>query len=144
MNFFKVAPVADDVLGTLQRSGGTWRCTRELPGLGALEFRLSGSRQAPDAAAVMLARELPQRLLAILPAIGHALWEHYEPYSEECEIRIAGEAGVWPHARALHVSIEPMRGVLTIEIALAAAWDEEHTLGARIQNWTLLELCGSI
>jgi hypothetical protein len=42
------------------------------------------------------------------------------------------------------VLIEPLDGVPTIEIALSVAWDEEHTLGARIQEWRLLELCGSV
>ena len=32
----------------------------------------------------------------------------------------------------------------TIEVAYKVEWDEEHTLGARIQEWRLVELSGSV
>jgi hypothetical protein len=35
-------------------------------------------------------------------------------------------------------------GLDTVEIAYRAAWDEEHTLGARFQRWELVELNGSV
>jgi hypothetical protein len=40
--------------------------------------------------------------------------------------------------------VAPLDGILTIEIGYQVAWDEEHTLGARIRDGALLELCGSV
>jgi hypothetical protein len=42
------------------------------------------------------------------------------------------------------VLIEPMRRVDTVEIAYRTAWDEEHTVGARFQDWAFVELNGSV
>jgi len=47
------------------------------------------------------------------------------------------------------VLIEPLltagQMVNTVEgVAYRVAWDEEHTVGARIQDWRLIELCGSV
>ena len=46
------------------------------------------------------------------------------------------------------VRIQPLltagQMVDTIEAAYKVEWDEEHTLGARIQEWRLVELCGSV
>ena len=44
----------------------------------------------------------------------------------------------------MHVRIEPLSDIETVEIAYRAAWDEEHILGARFQNWALIELNGSV
>jgi hypothetical protein len=51
---------------------------------------------------------------------------------------------VWHYASPVHVLIEPPEGISTIEIAFDVAWDEEHTVGARIQEWRLVWLCGSV
>jgi hypothetical protein len=32
----------------------------------------------------------------------------------------------------------------TVEVAYTVAWDDEHTIGARIQKWQLVEMCGSV
>lgn len=46
------------------------------------------------------------------------------------------------------VRVEPLptaeQMVDTVEVAYRVEWDEEHTLGARIQEWRLIELCGSV
>jgi hypothetical protein len=51
---------------------------------------------------------------------------------------------VWAHVRPVRVLIERLAGRETLEIAYRAAWDEEHTLGARVQEWELVELNGSV
>jgi len=156
---FKTPPFEDDHLGTLTRSGGSWRGRIALGQHGKIELGLSGGRQSPDAASLVLAHELPARYAALLPQIQASLFEHYEPYREAGsagelpqlsgpfpDIQGAGE--VWPHVVAQWVRIEPLRGAPedgpTIEIAYRVAWDEEHTVGARIQGWQLFELCGSV
>ena len=37
-----------------------------------------------------------------------------------------------------------LRGDLTVELGYRVAWDEEHTLGARIRDGRLVELNGSV
>jgi hypothetical protein len=42
------------------------------------------------------------------------------------------------------VQVAPLDGRLTLEVGLRVAWDEEHTLGARLHDGRLLELNGSV
>jgi hypothetical protein len=82
-----------------------------------------------------------------------SLFEHYEPYKEAidagedtgspCPIIVRPDA-VWPHVTPAHVRVYPLDDVTTVEIGLNVAWDVEHTLGARFQNWHLIELNGSV
>lgn len=120
---------------------------------------IAGDRKGPDHASLELARQLPSRMGEIKPKIAQALFEHYEPYREAHERGespnedgsfplISNAEDVWPHTELAHVTIEFLRGAPgqgpVIEIALATSWDEEHTVGARIQGWRLFELCGSV
>ena len=50
---------------------------------------------------------------------------------------------VWKHVSLVRVLIEPLNRVDTVEIAYRTDWDVEHTVGARFQNWALVELNGS-
>ena len=58
--------------------------------------------------------------------------------------RIDTPSSVWPHTTVEFVQVTPLGGSLTVEIGYRVAWDEEHTLGARLQGGRLLELCGSV
>lgn len=156
---FKTATFEDDHLGLLTRSGGLWRGSFALWQHGKIEFRLSGGRQSPDSASLALARELPTRYVTMLSQIQASLFEHFEPYRDaEASEELSDVSGlipkieraedVWPHVSCQWVRIEPLQGSPqdgpTIEIAYRVAWDEEHTIGARIQGWKLFELCGSV
>ena len=156
---FKTAPFEDDRLGSLTRSGGSWRGIIALGQHGKFELSLSGGRQSPDSASLALARELPARYESLLSQIQASLFEHYEPYRDadsagelpepsEPFPKIERAEDVWPHVFSRWVRIEPLQGSPqdgpTIEIAYRVAWDEEHTVGARIQGWSLFELCGSV
>ena len=156
---FKTAPFEDDRLGSLTRSGGSWKGSIALWRHGKIEVSLTGGRQSPDSASLALARELPTRYGALLPQIQASLFEHYEPYRDadsagelperpEPFPKITRAEDVWPHVFAQWVRIEPLQDSPqdgpTIEIAYRVAWDEEHTVGARIQGWRLFELCGSV
>jgi len=108
----------------------------------------------PNPGRLELARELLTRYAAMRPAIGRALREHYAPYAEAVAAgeeppgaqmpTLAGLDEVWTHVAAVRVLIERLAGRETVEIAYRAAWDEEHTLGARFRDWTLVELSGSV
>jgi hypothetical protein len=57
---------------------------------------------------------------------------------------IASSEAVWLHVTPAHVLVEPLEGIPTVEIAFKVAWDVEHTLGVRFQNWQFIELNGSV
>jgi hypothetical protein len=152
---FKSPPYLDPQLGELTRSRGQWRGTLALEGGARVPLALAGSRSEPDAQAVAAARDVPKRLAEWRASIEAALFEHYEPYAEANaadEPESPGQAmpgipaanQVWPHVSLVFVSVTPLDGVLTVELGYAAAWDEEHTLGARFQANRFVELCGSV
>jgi hypothetical protein len=151
---FKSTPFSDPALGELVRSRGLWRGTIRLDS-GLAPLALAGARSAPDPAAVAIAREVPTRLPGWRRAIEDALFEHYEPYAESLASgqtpvtnallsSIAAPADVWPHVSLEYICVAPLGGTLTTELGYATAWDEEHTLGARFQGSTFIELCGSV
>ncbi len=152
---FKSEPFTDDALGSFQKKSGYWIGSVALAPHGVVELRLAGDRKAPDASALLLARELSSRYASLLHPIEAALFDHYLPYAqangrgEQGELEasvpdIADAKQIWPHVDPLYVSMERMQGVATVEIAYRVAWDEEHTVAARLQNWQFVELCGSV
>ena len=144
----------DAVLGTLTRGWGCWRGRIALGADPALPLVLAGWQSLPAPAQLQLARDLVTRYAALQPAIAEALFEHYVPYAEAVVAgeeppdphlpRIGRPAEVWPHVRPVRVRIETIVSILTVEIAYRVAWDDEHTLGARFQDWMLVELNGSV
>ncbi len=151
---FKSAPFSDPALGELIRSRGLWRGVIRVDS-GLTPLALAGSRTAPDPAALAAAREVAMHLVGWRHQIETALYEHYEPYAESLaagEIQSADDAlpsitspaDVWPHVSLQYISVTPLGGTLTTELGYSTAWDEEHTLGARFQGSTFIELCGSV
>lgn len=151
---FKSASFSDSTLGELVRSRGLWRGTIHLDS-GSTPLALAGTRTAPDPAALAFAREVPSQFSVWRRAIETALFEHYEPCAEllatggtpatdESLPRIALPAEVWQHVSLEYICVAPLGGSLTTELGYTTAWDEEHTLGARFQGSTFVELCGSV
>lgn len=144
--------VNDPLLGAIERSRGYWRGRVTLGVHRNVPLLIAGGRPVPDAAALALGREFPPRYPALQDAIGTALFEHYEPYRDALDDgqtsypfpRIAGAAEVWPHVTPVQVIIAPLGGRLSVEIGYATLWDIEHTLGAVVVDWRLIELNGSI
>jgi hypothetical protein len=151
---FKSASFADPQLGALHRSRGMWRGTLLL-GEARVPLILSGSRTAPDPKALNAARSISCDFTSWRSTIERAFFEHYLPYDEAVtageaeppEARLPAidrPAAVWPHTTAEFVQVTPLRGQMTVEIGYRVAWDEEHTLGVRLRNRQLVELCGSV
>jgi hypothetical protein len=146
---FESVTVTDPRLGKLAHSRGLWLGTIAL-GAVDVPLALSGSRTAPDPQAVQMARAVIEDYDAWRASIRQALFDHYQPYADAIaaedgkSLRIASPDQVWPHARAVFVQIIPLDGALTVEIGYEVAWDEEHTLGARLREGLLLEVCGSV
>src|SRR5262249_41228739 len=76
---FGSEPFRDADLGELRRSRGYWKGAIILPPCGTFRVSLAGSRQAPDQSALKLAKELPQRIHALIPDIQSGLFDHYAP-----------------------------------------------------------------
>ena len=152
---FKSEPFIDPVLGAFHRSGGAWRGIVTLPATTSAPLILAGSRSKPDADALRLAGTIVDGFPHWRPQIERALLEHLAPYAESVAAGalapppaglppVDDSSAVWEYVTTLFVQVAPLDGILTLEIGYAVTWDEEHTLGARIQHGELLELCGSI
>lgn len=151
---FKSQPFRDTQLGEFMRSRSYWRGALILHEHGVAPLALAGGRSQPDPHALALARELPHLTRQLRPAIAQALFEHYQPYAEA--IAEAGSSGgwslppiaspqdVWSHVALSFVSVAPLDGMMTAELGYKVAWDDDHTLGARLLDGRLLELCGSV
>lgn len=149
-DLFKSDPHTDPELGMFTRSGGKWRGSITLPGIGETPVALSGSRKQPDASSLNLARLLPTQYGSLLPDIQKGLFEHYEPYLQAHEDgdyraaepfpKLSNDPSLWERVRLVGVTINADE----IEVAYETDWDEEHTIGARIRNGKLIEMNGSI
>ncbi|MBS7807578.1 hypothetical protein [Variovorax sp. PCZ-1] len=152
---FKSAPFIDDALGTFNKQWRYWVGTVDLSPHSNLELRLHGDRTSPDTSALSLARELPNWYTSQINQIETALYEYFLEYAEATAQGDLGELNeplpqisdakqIWPHVYPSYALIEPMQGIPTVEVAYRVGWDEEHTLGARLQNGCFIELCGSV
>ena len=159
LGLFKSARYHDEVLGDLRRSGRYWKGSLSLEPHGTVELIVSGYRSGPESAGLALACELPERYATLRSAIQSSLFEHYEPYRDAVldgafpqHVRpfpkIVDPNTIWPYVTIVSVRIEPLvtdgQMADTVEIAYKVRWDEEHIVGARIQGWRLIELCGSV
>ncbi len=155
IGFFK-PPVFDDaVLGRLERSHGMWRGTLSLSGAQPTPLALSGSNREPDTQALVAARLITASFNDWRPSIQQALLDHYTPYAEAASgeepsaLRaltptIREPEQIWAHVSLQSITVAKLSGVLTTELVYAAAWDEDHMLGARFQSGIFIELCGSV
>jgi hypothetical protein len=155
MGWFSTDPFTDALLGTFHRRAGAWIAMVEVATLGRVELRLAGDRKAPAPANVALAHSLPAQYGALRDEIGRVLYEHLEPYAAavaagEMEADrfdptgIRGPQDAWAHVTVVRVDVDAARKEYPIEVQLRAAWDEEHTLGVRMRDGALVELCGSV
>lgn len=126
-----------------------------LPGHGPVEFRVAGDRKAPHTPSLEVARALASRYEALRERVAEELFAHFEPYGESVERGdadgdgrvpppIGSAAEVWAHVSVPFAVVDATRPDFDAEIAFVTAWDEEHTLGARLKGARFVELCGSI
>lgn len=157
--FFSSKPFSDPQLGTLVKKNGYWRGTIPVEKQDNVQLQIFGDSKSPSVKGIELAHQFSSNFDALKKQIESALFEHYLPYQEaslsgelpegiEPPPKINSAQAVWPYVSPVYVRIEPLNGAPKpepiIEVAFAVAWDEEHTIGARIQNWQLFELCGSV
>ena len=155
MGWFRSDPHTDAHFGVFTRRRGVWIASVALPDLGTVELCIAGDRKAPSEESLALAHEVPSQYRALREEIGRALFEHLEPYADAVRAgeldadsfdpaTVRGPDDVWAHAGVLAVHVNTARQSFPIEIHLEVAWDEEHTLGLRIRDGRLVELCGSV
>jgi hypothetical protein len=151
---FRTPSFSDPVLGEFRRKGGAWRGEISLGEVRA-PLALPGSRAGPDTQALEIARSIPTDYPGWREGIEASIFEHYAPYAEAIaagEIdppeqglpRISQPDQVWPHTSVEFVAVITLDGELSVEIGYRVAWDEEHTLGARLRKGQLIELNGSV
>ncbi|WKW12898.1 hypothetical protein Strain138_002209 [Pseudogemmatithrix spongiicola] len=155
MGLFGPDPYTDAHFGVFTRRRGVWIARTALPGLGTVELCVAGDRKAPNQPSLALAHEAALQYRALREEIGRLLFEHLEPYADavrEGELEadafnpaaLRGPDDVWSHVEVLAVHVDTARQSFPIEVQVQVAWDEEHTLGLRIRDGRLVELCGSV
>jgi hypothetical protein len=155
MGFFSSDPFHDAHLGTFERRGGRWHGRMTLGAHGKIDLILAGDRKAPSPAALALASGTAPATRTLLPQIERALLDHYGPYrdallagtpaAERADFpQIDSVNELWDHVTVRSAEIDPKQHAFDTEVAYAVTWDEEHTLGARIELGRFIELCGSI
>lgn len=153
--FLRSTPYRDATLGEFTRKSGRWRGRIVIPPHGDVELRVAGGRGSPDAASMEMARSLAVTYQALQTEITRALFEHYQPGREawtsgELEgmvdsfPEITNARDVWSHIQVQHVDIDAARSDFPVEVRIDAAWDDEHTLGVRLRDGRVVELCGSV
>ncbi len=153
--FFNSQPFYDVTLGEFWRVRSSWRGMLTLSADIVIPLTLFGNRSGPDSQALSFAHNFPQDFQRLRPTTAQALFDHYAPYAEAVACAealppanglppIASPEDVWPYVSPLCVNIEPLGGVLLVELECDAVWDEEHTLGLRFVDGKFLELCGSV
>ena len=133
--------------------GGVWRGAIDL-GEVRVPLALPGTRTGPDPQALAIARAIPSRYPDWRILIEAAMFAHYAPYADAVAAgELSPEAGlprlvrpeqVWSHSVVEFVAVIALDGELSVEIGYRVAWDEEHTLGARLRDGRLIELNGSV
>ena len=153
-SLFKPSSYLDPQLGELRWKGGLWRGSLSFGGSVA-PLALAGTRASPDAQALQVARVVSVDYPQWQPEIGRAMFDHYAPHATAVTFGeelpppggmpdLGEPEEVWPHAAIRFVQIAPLDGTLMVEIGYQVAWDDEHTVGARLHRGRLVELNGSV
>ena len=140
----------DATLGELTRKGSSWLGTTKVSTHGSVPLRVSGGRKAPDTASLRLAAGMASLTQAAKPAIEQALFSHYRDMFEAHGGQLDGvpviddPRAVWAQTQVELVDVDASRRAFPVEIRITVGWDGEHTLGARLDGTTLVELNGSV
>jgi hypothetical protein len=145
----------DPQLGEFQRSRGYWRGYISLNNHDAIPLIIKGDRKTPGTQALQIAHGLADQFAHSKSLIENVLFEHYTPYADALDKGelpmpdlpfpvITKPDQVWSHLSIVFVSVIPLADKLCTEFGCRTDWDEEHMLGARFQDNTFLELCGSV
>jgi len=124
--------IVDPKLGELTRRGRSWRGHSRI---GVVV--VPGGRSGPDPTAVALVAAVLSDYEQIRPLVRDALADHRPDSSSARDTSLEVPDPV-------HVTVISLDGQQVVELGYQVAWDEEHTLGARVRGGELVELCGSV
>lgn len=131
---------------------GMWKGRMNLQNNENVEVRLPGSGKEPESNSLSLLKELLKRYSALQKEIEKSLYEHYEPYREAVDAGeevapiggkfpwLSSPSDVWNSTKPVRVVVESKK----LEIAFEVQWDEEHIVGATVENWKVVDFCGSV
>jgi len=147
LDALRPAPHEHPRLGRLQYARGRWHGVVTLRQDAEVPLHLPGSRGGPAADALTLAERIPVLWQAVEPVIARELYEHYTNGRDaglDAIPELVDASAVWRYVTVSSVDVAQGRSEWDFEVALRTAWDDEHTLGARVRHGQLLELNGSI
>jgi hypothetical protein len=137
----------DPVLGGFARRRGSWYGEITMAGFGRVPLVVPGDRHRPDTASLALVPGAAAQIATLRETIAHALYEHWAPYAEagvDEAPALTAAADVWRYARIVALHVDASQVEFPLELRLTVPWDDEHTLGARVCDGELVELCGSV
>jgi hypothetical protein len=160
---FKKVIIDHPEIGPLTRRGKRWEGNiKILPNL-LVPLQLEGTKEAPHAATLATALELPGKLPNLVPVIAEALLEHLEPYQEALSdpndrlaqmygnpetvnkvLKIKTPDDAWAQSEIEGIEIMLVDGRVLLLIRIQSLWDEEHLLGAYFDGWHFVNLNGSV
>jgi hypothetical protein len=133
--------------GPLQFARGRWRGTIDLEPGARVPLFIPGARGGPDEDAVRFAEGVAALWSRVRPRVESELWSHYTN-GRDADMssgpEIASQREIWQHVTLSSVQVQPYRARDEFLVAIRAAWDDEHTLGAVVRGAELVELNGSI
>lgn len=152
LGLFKTSRYTDPALGELKYSRGLWRGTLTVDGF-PVPLAVDGSRSAPSAEALSLARSAQAHLNSCCAAFDAQLFSHYLDYAEAIATgefepeeplpALQEPSAVRAHIRPEFAAVIPLDGTLTTELGYTVAWEQEHVLGVRFRSGAFVELCAS-
>jgi hypothetical protein len=134
--FRRAEPQVDPVLGALEHRRGHWRGAIVLGPFDAVAVAVPGSKKMPDEAALALARTAPDEYQRTRAGTVAELVDHGRTLDAD-----VGHAGDIAPA---YVAVVELDRRLVLEFGYVVPWDDDHTLGARVSDGTLIELNGSV
>ena len=132
-------------LGSFKKSQGCWNGLLDLDMVGKIPLLIHFGGTEPDSLAIATTVQFSNSWGERRKEIQETLYKHYlsGPTWSEDYPRIS-LSEIWNFVSVEKIVVEKRRGKAVIEVAIRVEWDEEHTLGARIIDGKLDELCGSI
>jgi hypothetical protein len=142
---FSSKPFETVALGSLKKRNGLWRGFIDLAESKNIPISIFGNCSEPNLFALESTVQVLNSWDKISHEIQNSLYEHYlrgptwsDSYPKIERTRLIDFIALE------QIVVEKRKGRVVIEIAIRTAWDEEHTLGARLVNRKLEELCESI
>jgi hypothetical protein len=145
MRIFKPSNFAHPTLGLFEKRSGYWQGSIKLKNFEFIPLFISSYRE-PTSNAIDAAADLIDAWDVLYVESEKLLFDHYfHGFTPSLDYpKILNPSDVWKFITPEKIIIEPRKNNTRIEVAIRTEWDIEHTLGIRIKNGHVIELCESI